>query len=308
MANIAGTNIPKPTIKVTLTQQDIIHKYFNSDILLLNKYCRNITDEIDQNFKYLIFKDYIFSAADMMRDLDLPFYNKVLLNSHKTIKSLDDTYLEFRAKSKHVLTIYINEFLHWQEDYVTQKKRCEDLTEEIQMLVSKEKQFAAKLKKIDAKTIALKAKGQENIYTAEQEEKIKSFRKDYVDTIHLLGQNQKELVMLQGLLANFEEEHKALFQSYFQIFKEKLNTQYIKSLNYFSFKFNTKLFLEVKKSQAVQKFKTTSNIRGDLSLCTYAEYHMKNIDTDTMCDLVKRENMKAVKLYCKNKRERESLY
>jgi len=133
-------------------------------------------------------------------------------------------------------------------------------------------------------------------------------RREHVDTVHYLGQRRNELDEVQSLLHNFEHEHKAIFMDFFKTVKEKLDYQYTQSLSYFGYEFNEKLFIDSEKSASVQKFKKEANIVGDINLCKYVEYYLKNVNPDALADKDKKEKLKSAKQFCKNKKERENLF
>ncbi len=295
-------------INVTTPQKDIILAYFKDDLALVTRYCKMISDDVDKDFKYFVFKDFIFSAAGMMRDIDYDLYNDKLHKSFRVIQHLDQSHINFQAKSKHVLTVYVKEFLEWQDDYVAQKKRFEDLQIELEGLISNERTLAKKVKLSNEHLEAIKTKNPKAVIPEATLNKVKLFRSQHVDTIHLLGERRKELETLQKLLSNFEEEHKSLFKEYFKAIKENIETQYHKALAYFGYKFNKKLFIDAGRSAEVQRFKQKAHIFGDLDLCKYVEYYLKNINSDDLSDPAKKEKLNGAKQYCKNKRERENLF
>ncbi len=295
-------------IDVTVPQKEIVLSFFKDDIQLIQKYYKLISSDTDKDFKYFVFKEFVFSAAGMMRHIDQDFYNAKLLNSFKVIQALDDFYTEFKAKSKHVHTVYTTQFLLWQEDYVSQKDRYCGLKDELSMLITSEQIMSAKLKSIDAKIVEQLLLDPKYAVKEEEETKTKFLRREHVDTIHSLGERRKELDRLQILLSNFEEEHQSLFNEYFFATKKKLDAQYHKTLDYFGFKFNNKLFSGSKNSDMIQKFKKQANISGELNLCKYVEYYLKNVNPDTLSDKDKKESLNIAKQYCKNKRERENLF
>jgi len=298
-------DINQENINVTKSQKEIIVSFFKDDIDLIEQYSKKTTSPINKDFRYYIFHDYIFAASDMIRSLDLDFYNEKLFNQFKLIKNLDNSYQNFKAKSKHVLTIYVTEFLCWQEDYVLQKKIYEDMQKELKMLIASEIKYTNQFKKIQIRINELKAKKELDQMPQEEQDKIKLLRKEHVDVIHLIGERRKQLDRLQELLENFEEAHKALFKEYFKSIKDQLDSQYNSILDYFGYKFNKKVFTEANISNEIQKFKLKAGIRGDICLCKYFEYHIKNISTDELSDPNKKECLTRAKQYCKNQRERE---
>lgn len=295
-------------INITTPQKDVVLSFFQNDIQLVKKYFMMISFDFDENFKYSVFKDFIFSAAGMMKDIDHAIYNAELLSSFKIIQALDQSYTEFKAKSKHALQVYNKEFLHAQEEYLLQLQKYDALKAELQMLISSEQSLNAQLKVENAKVQELKAKGELNTLPQERVDKIKMLRREHVDTVHFLGQRRNELDAVQVLLMDFENEHKAVFLDFFKTVKEKLEYQYSQSLSYFGFEFNQKLFIDSEKSVMVQKFKKEAHIVGDFNLCKYVEYYLKNVNPDALANKEKKENLLAAKQYCKNLKERADLF
>jgi len=296
-------------IDVTIPQKEVILTYFKGELDLVAQYEKLMTSKTDKDFKYFIFKEFIFSAAGMVRDIDIDLYTLKLSAPFKVINSLDNSYTEFKVKNKQVITVYITEFLKWQDDYVAQKKKFADLKSEIQMLLVSQKRLDIELKS-SAKHLQVllkeEAKGSEIL--EKKQEELKHLRSEHVDTIHFLGEKRKELESLQELLSDFEETHKKLFVEYFNTTKQHIDDRYVRTLNYFGHKFNTKLFNDAAKSPEVQKFKLRAHIYGDFSLCKYVEYYLKNVSSESISDQKKKEHLNAAKLYCKNQRERENLY
>ncbi len=295
-------------INLTTPQKDVVLSFFQKDVKLVKKYFMMISFDFDESFKYSVFKDFIFSAAGMMKDLDQAIYNAELLSSFKIIQALDQAYTEFRAKSKHAMQVYNKEFLHAQEEYVTQQKKYDALKAELQMLIASEESLHTRLQSENAKMKKLRETTAVKDIPQEKIDALKMLRREHVDTVHFLGQRRNELDEVQTLLQNFEAEHKAVFLDFFKTVKEKLDYQYTQSLSYFGYEFNEKLFVDSEKSAMVQKFKKDAHIVGDLNLCKYVEYYLKNVNPDALADAEKKENLKAAKQYCKNQRERENLF
>lgn len=295
-------------INVTTPQKDVVLSFFQNDIKLVKKYFMMISFDFDESFKYSVFKDFIFAAAGMMKDLDHAIYNAELLGSFKIIQTLDQAHTEFMAKSKHAMQVYNKEFLHAQEEYVVQQKKYDALRSELQMLISSEESLHTRLQVENANMKTLRETVKVKDIPQEKIDALKLLRRDHVDTVHFLGQRRNELDLVQTLLNNFEQEHKAIFMDFFKTVKEKLEYQYTQSLSFFGYEFNEKLFIDSEKSPSVQKFKKDAHIIGDLNLCKYVEYYLKNVNPDALADKLKSENLNAAKKYCRNQKERENLY
>jgi len=295
-------------IKLSTPQKDVVLAFFQEDIQLVKKYFMMIGFEFDESFKYSVFKEFIFAAAGMMKDLDNAIYNAELLSSFKIIQSLDQAHTEFKVKSKHSLAVYNKEFLHAQDDYVTHQKQYDDLKAELQMLITKEQSLNERLNIEKEKMQNLKLTMSVKDIPKEKIDALKLLRRDHVDTVHFLGQRRNELDDVQVILSDFENEHKAVFLDFFKTVKEKLEYQYSQSLSFFGYEFNEKLFVDSEKSAMVKKFKKEANIVGDLNLCKYVEYYLKNINPDALADKEKKENLKAAQNYCRNKREQANLF
>ncbi len=295
-------------IQMTTPQKDVVLAFFQNDIKLVKKYFMMISFDFDESFQYHVFKEFIFSAAGMMKDLDNAIYNAQLLSSFKIIQSLDQAYTEFKAKSAHAQQVYTRSFLHAQEEYIAKEKHYDALKAELQLLITKEQRLRTQLDAENKKIKELKDQGKLKQLPKEKVEQIKALRRDHVDTVHFLGQRRNELDEVQTLLRSFEQEHKAAFLEFFNTVKEKLDFQYSQSLSYFGYEFNEKLFIDSEKSALVQKFKKDANIVGDLNLCKYVEYYLKTVNPDAIADQSKKEKLKAAKQYCKNQKEREFLF
>jgi len=294
-------------IKLTTPQKDVVLGFFQDDIKLVKKYFMMIGFDFDESFKYSVFKEFIFSAAGMMKDLDNAIYNTELLSSFKTIQTLDLAFTDFKIKSKHARAVYDKEFLHAQEEYIEHQKKHENLKAELQLLITKEKSLFERLEIAKTKMQKLKEKVKLKNIPVEKIDALKFLRREHVDTVHFLGQRRNELDEIQIILKEFENEHKAVFLDFFKTVQEKLNYQYAQSLSFFGYEFNEKLFIDSEKSAMVKKFKKEANIHGDIDLCKYVEYYLKNINPDALADKEKKENLKAAKQYCRNKRERDNL-
>lgn len=295
-------------IHMTTPQKDVVLAFFQNDIKLVKRYFMMISFDFDESFKYSVFKEFIFSAAGMMKDLDNAIYNAELLSAFKIIQALDQSYTEFKAKSSHAQQVYTREFLHAQEEYLAQDKRYDALKAELQLLITKEERLGAQLDAENKKLQELKDQGKLKELPREKVDQIKALRREHVDTVHLLGQRRNELDEVQSLLRNFEHEHKAVFLEFFNTVREKLEFQYSQSLSFFGHEFNEKLFIDSEKSAMVQKFKKEANISGDLNLCKYVEYYLRTVNPDALSDQRKKENLKQAKQYCKNQKEREFLF
>lgn len=285
-------------INVSTPQKDVVLSFFKNDIQLVKKHFMMISFDFDESFEYTTFKDFIFSAAGMMKDLDQAIYNAELLSSFNTIECLDKAHSAFVSKSSHSLQVYQKEFLFAQEEYVVQQKKYDDLQAELQLLISKEQLLNARLKLENTKIAKLKEEGTLDSLSQEQVNDIKALRREHVDTVHYLGQRRDEIEEVQNLLSTFEHEQKAIFMDFFTSVKEKLDYQYSQSLNFFGFEFNEKLFIDSEKSASVQKFKKEANIKGDLNLCKYVEYYLKNVNPDALANKDKKQKLHAAKEYC----------
>lgn len=295
-------------IPITTPQKNVVLSFFNNDIKLVKRYFMMISFDFDESFQYSIFKDFINAAAGMIKEIDQTIYNAELLSSYKIIQALDQAHTEFKSKSKQPLQVYVKDFLPAQEGYVAEQKKYDALKAELQMLITRQQTLGAQLKAEEEKVKKLKEEGQLKTLSKDKVDKIKSIRRDNVDAIHLLGQRRNEINESFSLLDEFEKTHKAEFVEFFKSVQEKLDYQYSQSLSYFGYEFNQQLFINSEKSEQVQKFKKGAHISGDLNLCKYVEYYLKNINPDALSDTSRKENLRLAKQYCKNQKERANLF
>lgn len=284
-------------IPITLSQKQVVLNFFENDIKVVKKYFNAIGFDFDENFRFDVFKEFIYSAAGMFKDLDTAIYNQELIAKFKTIRYLNEQFNDFEQRSHYALKVYTKDFLTAQDAYMAEKHTFEALKAELQMLIAKEVSLNQKKEVMEAKF-----NDQENPIPKEQrpqfEEELKKVRRDHVDTIHLIGSHRRELEELQATLKAFEELHKEEFLRFFTEIKEKLAHQYTESLNFFGYEFNQALFLNSERSASIQKFKSEAGIQGAMDLCKYVEYYLRNVVPDALADAGHKERLLAAKRYC----------
>jgi len=286
-------------ITVSISQKQIVLDFFADDIKVVKKYFNAIGFDFDERFRFDVFKEFIYSAAGMFKDIDPTIYNQELVSQFNAIRYLNERYSEFEQRSQYVQKIYTKDFLTAQESYVHEKKEFDLLKGELQMLIAKEQTVTAKrdIMEGQAGTIPPEARH-------EFEHKLKKIRREQVDTIHFIGTHRKELEEHQAALKAFEDLHREEFLRYFDEIKEKLTHQYTESLNYFGFDFNEALFRNSERSNAIQKFKNDAGIQGDIDLCKYVEYYLRNVVPEALADAGHKERLLNAKRYCEQSKTR----
>jgi hypothetical protein len=274
--------------------------FFENDIKIVKKYFNAIGFDFDEDFRFDVFKEFIYSAAGMFKDLDTTIYNQELITKFKTIRYLNEEYSDFEQRSQYGLKVYTKDFLSAQEAYMAEKHIFETLKAELQMLIAKELTLSEKRKIQEAQFI-----DKENPIPEEKlelfEQDLKKTRRDHVDSIHMIGTHRKEIDERQIALKAFEEQHKEEFLRYFNEVKEKLTHQYTESLNYFGFDFNEALFRNSELSGPIQRFKREAGIQGNIDLCKYVEYYLRNVIPEALANLDHKERLLNAKRYCERK-------
>ena len=286
-------------IPVSISQKQIVLDFFANDIKVVKKYFNAIGFDFDERFRFDVFKEFIYSAAGMFKDIDPTIYNQELISQFNTIRYLNERYSDFEQRSQHVQKVYIKDFLCAQESYMHKKKEFDTLKSELQMLIAKEQVVTAK-RDIMEKQIGNIPPEAHN----EFEHGLKKIRREQVDTIHFIGTHRQELEEHQANLKAFEDLHREEFLKYFYEIKEKLTHQYTESLNYFGFAFNEALFRDSERSRAIQKFKTEAGIQGDINLCKYVEYYLRNVIPEALADAGHKERLLNAKRYCEQNKIR----
>ncbi len=284
-------------IPITLSQKQVVLAFFENDIKIVKKYFNAIGFDFDENFRFDVFKEFIYSAAGMFKDLDNTIYNQELITKFKTIRYLNECYSDFEQRSKHTLKVYTKDFLSAQDAYMSEKHTFETLKSELQMLITKETTLSQKREIMEAQ-FNDKEKPIPHDKRESFEEELKKIRRDHVDTIHMIGTHRRELEELQSKLKEFEDLHKEEFLRFFNEIKEKLAHQFKESLNFFGFEFNQALFLNSERSASIQKFKAEAGIQGNLDLCKYVEYYLRNVMPEALADAGHKERLLNAKRYC----------
>lgn len=287
-------------LPVTLSHKQVVMNFFENDIKIVKKYFNAIGFDFDESFRFDVFKDFIYSAAGMFKDLDNTIYNQELVAKFKTIRYLNEHYGEFDQRSQYALTIFTKEFLNAQEAYVDEKHLFDTLKAELQMLITKEQTLSEKRKTMEAQL-----QDKENPIPKENLEdfdaELKKVRRDHVDTIHYIGTHRRELEEHQANLKAFEDLHREEFLRIFNEVKEKLAYQYTEALNYFGFDFNEALFRNSERSASIQRFKKEAGIQGNIDLCKYVEYYLRTVIPEALANKEHKERLLIAKRYCERK-------
>jgi hypothetical protein len=284
-------------IPVSIPHKEVIKKIFEADIQMMKRYYNGIAFDFDDDFRFDIFKEFIYAAAGMFKNIDMAIDNKELVTKFKTIRHLSEEFSDFEQRSHHATLVFTRNFLAAQEIYKEELTAFESLKVSFQGLIVKEKALTAQRAEMEAKF-----KDTVNPIAAEDrdafENELKHVRRQQVDAIHTIGENRQELDMRHGTLKAFEEEHRAAFIKSFNEAKEKLTHQYTASLDYYGFELNESLFRNSENSAEIQKFKADAGIEGKVNLCKYLEYYLRNIVPDSLANMEHKERLLDAKRYC----------
>lgn len=284
-------------IPISISQKQIVLDFFADDIKIVKKYFNSIDFDFDENFRFDVFKMFIYSAAGMFKDIDPTIYNQELVQQFNTIRFLSERYSDFEQRSRYALRIYGKDFLNAQTSYMSKKKEFETLRDGLQMLVSKEQALTSKRAVMEKKLEAASPKVNNDF-----EFDLKKVRREQVDTIHTIGTHRTLIEEYQISLKAFEDLHREEFLKYFNETKEKLIHQYTESLNYFGFDFNETLFRNSELSGPIQRFKKEAGIKGNIDLCKYVEYYLRTVIPEALADAGFKERLLAAKKYCEPKK------
>lgn len=269
--------------------------FFENDIKTVKKYFNAIGFDFDEDFRFDVFKEFIYSAAGMFKDIDTTIYNQELVNKFNTIRYLSKCYNDFEQRANFAQRVYTKEFLLAQEGYVEQKHQFELQKAELQILIAKEQSLTAK-----RDTMEMQWKQEADLIANKKifENELKKVRRDQVDTIHMIGGHKQEIDERFATLTAFENEHREEFLKYFNEIKEKLTYQFTEALNYFGYDFNDSLFRNSERSSLIQRFKKEAGIQGDINLCKYVEYYLRNVIPEALADAGHKERLLIAKKYC----------
>ncbi len=269
--------------------------FFADDIKVVKKYFNAIDFDFDDEFRFDVFKEFIYSAAGMFKDIDTTIYNQELVAKFNTIRFLSEQYSDFEQRTTFAQKVYTKDFLLAQDGYVSEKHQFELLKAELQMLITKEQSLTARREVMERQFI-----DEANLISDKEsfEHELKKVRREQVDTIHMIGNHKHELDERFITLKTFEDQHREEFLNYFNEVKEKLTYQFTQSLNYFGYDFNESLFRNSERSSLIQNFKEEAGIQGDINLCKYVEYYLRNVVPEALSDTRHKERLLIAKRYC----------
>jgi len=282
-------------IPLSISQKQVVMNFFENDIKTVKKYFNAIGFDFDEDFRFDVFKELIYSAAGMFKDIDTTIYNQELVNKFNTIRHLSKRYNDFEQRANFAQRVYTKDFLLAQEGYVEQKHQFELQKAELQMLIAKEQNLTAKR---DTMEIQLKQEADLIANKETFENELKKVRREQVDTIHMIGVHKQEIDERFAILTAFENQHREEFLNYFNEIKEKLTYQFTEALNYFGYDFNDSLFRNSERSSLIQRFKKEAGIQGDINLCKYVEYYLRNVIPEALADAEHKERLLIAKKYC----------
>lgn len=288
-------------LQTSVPQKQMVLSFFDDDIKIVKKYFSSIDFDFNEEFRFDSFKGFIYSAAGMFKDIDISIYNKELIGKLKTIQYLSGCYDKFEEKSRYANEVYRQYFLKAQESYMAKKELFEELKITFQSLLPKEVVLTEKRAALELRLVESRNKISESDFDILVEE-LKKVKCDQVDTIHAIGVHRSEIEKIGAILKSFEELNKEEFLRYFEETKEKLTHQYTKSLDFFGFEFNKILFYNSERSNAIQRFKKEFNINGDLNLCKYVEYYLRNVSAELLSDAKHKERLFVAKRYCEKEK------
>ncbi len=284
-------------ISVSVPHKEVIKSFFEEDINTMRRYYNGIAFDFEDDFRFDVFKEFVYAAAGMFKELDMTIYNKDLVSKFKTIRYLSIQFSEFEQRSHHPHIVFQRNFLAAQEAYKIEQEKFDNLKAAFQMLIVKEKSLTAQREQMEAKfndTVHPVPEKERDSF----EQTLKMVRKEQVDAIHMIGVNRQELDGLHTNLKAFEDEHKDEFIKAFNEAKEKLMYQYKASLDYYAFQFNESLFRYSEESAEIQKFKREAGIEGRISLCKYLEYYLRNVVPESLANASHKERLLDAKRYC----------
>lgn len=284
-------------LPISVSQKQVVMDFFDNDIKIVKKYFNAIGFDFDEEFRFDVFKEFIYSAAGMFKDLDTTIYNQELIAKFKTIRYLSERHSEFEQRSQFALKIYTKDFLSAQDAYMAERSTFETLKAELQALITQEQSLSDRHTKMEAQ-LADTSNPIPADKLAVLEQEFKKVRRDQVDAIHMIGTHRRELEEHQANLKAFEDLHKEEFLRYFNEVKEKLSHQYSESLNYFGYDFNEALFRNSERSASIQRFKQEAGIQGNLDLCKYVEYYLRNVIPEALSNAAHKERLLTAKRYC----------
>lgn len=73
-------------IPISISQKQIVLDFFAEDIKIVKKYFNAIGFDFDEEFNFDVFKEFIYSAAGMFKDIDPTIYKEDLIKQFNMIQ------------------------------------------------------------------------------------------------------------------------------------------------------------------------------------------------------------------------------
>jgi len=235
---------------------------------------------ITKQLPYKTIKRFVFTAYNNLLEIDFTINDKNLVDVKNSLEEIEYYYNKLLNEIKNPIFVILEKLvLNKQNHYQKIKKKYEnnkflitDYTKNTNLLEIKIEKLKKELEKTNKKSKAY----QQGVNL------LKSYKKKYVDLIDMAQNLKEENSNLIEDIIQFENVYKEIFQKFFNKEVSILLKILQKELDVLSYKFDSVLWENAKKSKQIQHFFREAKIEGSYSTKTFMKYYLKNLNTDKM--------------------------
>ncbi len=280
-------NYERPSsIKLNMNPQKCLKNYFTKLDSYISKNMKYKNSSGRLNF--LLMRRFIFTTFNNLAEMDVNFITPQIKKVKDDILYMSGVYDDFKIKSSFPDTAFSKIFLDKQDDYVKMQRESAEVSKELQELQTKELH-------LEKMMIAKQKEMQELCGDAldREDEAYRILKGTYVDIVHMCATFTERLHEDMGMMSEFCAVYKENFIESFEASSRDYEKILLHTLDAQAFIFDIILWEKAKRSRAVKRFFTESQIDGDFSSKTYLKYYLKALDKEKSSD----EHKELFKLY-----------
>ncbi len=276
------------SIRLKVTPSRAIREYFERIDAEIQE--RTMYKSAKGRLDFLRIRRFLFTTYNNLTELDTHFITPELKAMRDDLMQMSQVYDDYRSKATYPDVAFDKVFLSRQPDYVQLRYDAEFSFAELKRLHVAEQQLSEALESKEEllqRTLRLSPKYEE------LETEVRSIKKNYVDTIHLIASLNERYREASRIMKEFEHEH---HQGFFDEFSEASRTyrsQILYILDAQAFMFDDLLWRQAKKSRIIKHFFEQSHIQGDYCAKTYLRYYLNTLDPE----LLSTEQQELFELY-----------
>jgi hypothetical protein len=220
---------------------------------------------------YFKLKRFLTTALRSFREIDDGFIAGLLQKLQKDVYGLFDYYQKLTSATSVAESVYQRDFLTSVKPYQEILQEVEKLKVARDALQAEYTQLEAKIKMLNFSSVAL---------SAEKQELLKKYKRQYSDTVHSYGNIRDKVVELMDQLYLFTKLYRRPFMEAFVETRKSYLERLTEAINTKAYHLDKLLWVRASQNKRIVKFLHDANIVGNYDMRTFIHYYIRNINID----------------------------